>query len=84
MFTVTITQTTIKELPCGKEWERISSEADSKYGYTPEIVKKKEIELKIYEQIMDFIDIKKVIDAVNDGPKPPLVVDESLVGEIHK
>ena len=48
------------------------------YGYTPEIVKKKEIELKIYEQLVENIDIRKVIDAVNDQ-LPPLQVVFTIV-----
>ncbi len=80
MYKVVITQMTIEERPAGKEW-LIVGEADgngSGYGYTPEIIKKKEIESKIYEQIVETLDIKKVIDAIN-GP-PPLLVDESLIG----
>ena len=67
MFTVTITKTTIEEKPAGKDW--LVVETDEKgcgtYGYTPEIVKKREVELKIYEQTVDEIDIVNVIEAVN-------------------
>ena len=71
MFTVTITKTTIEERPAGKDWAVV--ETDEKgcgtYGYTPEIVKKKEVKEKIYEQTVDEIDIKRVIDAVNCLPE---------------
>ncbi len=72
MFTVTIVRSFIRERPSGKEWKQIGkTEGNSDgFGYTPEIVRQTEIELKIYEQIVDFLDIKNVIDAVNNGPKP--------------
>ncbi len=49
MFTVTITKTTIEERPAGKDWRLIGNEGVAKYGYTPEIVKNREVELKVYE-----------------------------------
>lgn len=64
MFTITITSTNIEEKPAGKEWE-ITGEENPKYAYTPEIMKRREVELKIYEQTVDEIDIKSVIAAVN-------------------
>lgn len=66
MFTVTIKKKTIEEVPTGKEWER-TGEDNPKYAYTPEIVKKREVELKIYEQTVEEIDITRVISAVNGG-----------------
>lgn len=64
MFTVTITKKTIEEKPAGREWE-ITGLDEPKFAYTPEITKKREVELKIYEQTVDEIDIKTVIAAVN-------------------
>ncbi len=87
MYKVVITQMTIEERPAGKEW-LVVKEAEGEnrnvpeYGYTPEIIKKKEVESKIYEQIVETLDIKKVIDAIN-GP-PPLLVDESLIGDVKE
>ncbi len=65
MFTITITKTIIEERPAGKDWELTGKDTPA-YAYTPEIVKKKEVELKIYEQIVEGLDIVKVIEAVND------------------
>ena len=67
MFTVTITKMTIEERTAGKEWKLVGNEGVNKYGYTPEIVKKREVEQKIYEQTVDEIDITRVISAVNGG-----------------
>ena len=70
MFTVTITKTTIEERPAGKDWEVVKgsrADKDMEYGNTPEIVKKREVEQKIYEQTVDEIDITRVISAVNGG-----------------
>lgn len=64
MFTITIMSTSIQEKPGGKEWA-VTGKDDPTYAYTPEITKKREVELKIYEQIVETLDIKKVIDAVN-------------------
>lgn len=70
MFIVTITKKTIEERPAGKEWEVVKgsrTERTAEYGYTPEIMKKREVDLKIYEQTVEFIDINAVIMAVNFG-----------------
>lgn len=64
MFTVTITKTTIEERPMGREWKKLRDDMPA-LGYTPEIMEKKEVELKVYEQTVDEIDIKAVIEAVN-------------------
>lgn len=68
MYTITITKTTIEEKPAGQEWEITGKKREGggdTYAYTPEIVKKKEVELKVYEQIVDELDLKAVIAAVN-------------------
>lgn len=84
MFTVKITKTTIEERPAGKEWEVVKgcrADKDREYGYTPEIVKKREVELKVYEQTVDKINIKAVIEAVNlIAYSPEILVEESSVG----
>lgn len=64
MFTVTITKTTIEEQPgLGK----LVRSDEGKHSYTPDIMKKNEVELKIYEQTVEEIDITRVISAVNGG-----------------
>ena len=69
-FTITIRTNFIDERPAGKEW-LVDSEKQGdvrnvpEYGYTPEIIKKTEFQLKLYEQTVEEIDIKAVIAAVN-------------------
>lgn len=91
MFTVTITKTTIEERPAGKEWQVVKgcrAEGTAEYGYTPEIVKKKEVDLKIYEQTVNEIDVKRVIDAVNCPPEtlidPRHILSESESRKVRK
>ncbi len=64
MYTIVITKTTIEERPAGQDWERTGKD-EPKYAYTPEITKKREVELKIYEQTVDELDIRAVIESVN-------------------
>ena len=83
MFKIVITSSFIEERPAGKEWLVVGEKAEElrnvpEYGYTSEIIKKQEIELKIYEQVVETLDIKQVIDAINSGPLPPLVINEEL------
>ena len=66
MFIVTITTKAIEERPAGKDWE-ITGKDDPKYAYTPEITKKKEVERQIYSQIVEELDVYRVIEAVNKG-----------------
>ena len=89
MFTVTITKTTIEEKPAGKEWQVVSGSKENKdheWGYTPEIMKKKEVELKVYEQTVDEMDITRVISAVNGGlyEIQPKLTDEELGRELER
>ena len=68
MYAITITKMTIEEVPAGKEWKEHGKPVDcneSRFEYTPEIVKKKEVELKIYEQIVDELNIREVIAVIN-------------------
>ena len=89
MFTVTITKTTIEERPAGVEWEIVGHKNDDErspiLGYTPEIVKKREVEQKIYEQTVDEIDVKRVIDAVNSNLIDPRgVIGKKYIGGLKK
>jgi len=64
MYIVTIRTMTIEELPAGKDWE-LTGLDEPKYAYTPEIMKKKEIERQVYSQIVEELDVFEVIQAVN-------------------
>lgn len=81
MFKIQIESSFIEERPAGKEWLVVAEKTGEnrnvpEYGYTPEIVKKKEVVRTIYEQEVETLDIKKVIAAVNDNP--PVLVGEYL------
>jgi hypothetical protein len=76
-FKVTIEQTRDVVKTVGKEWKPMGQEQkegafDCKvylsdiYGYTPEISKTVTVTEKVYEQIVDDLDLKAVINAVND------------------
>ena len=75
MFTITITKKTIEERPAGKDWE-LTGLDDPKYAYTPEIVKKRKVEQKIYEQTVEKINISNVIIAVNNEQAKPIIADD--------
>ncbi len=67
-FKITITKTETKEVYAGKDWEEgVKKETDdsSSYGYTPEITKHKEITTEILSQVVDELDLPKVIRALN-------------------
>ena len=67
MYEITIKTTTIEEKPDGKEWKIVGRRKDGgdKYGYTPEITRKKEVETTIYRQVVPKINIVEIINAVN-------------------
>lgn len=64
-YKITIEKTSIKEIPAGRDWER-GAGPDDDYGYTPEIMKKKEVTEQIYIQESDELDLVEVIKAVNN------------------
>ena len=68
MFTITITRTIVEEVAGGQNWEVVGKKenGDPEYGHTPAITKKKAVERKLYEQTVDKLDIRSVINAVND------------------
>ena len=71
-YKVTVTATTQKKQITGKDWAPISQEfeqgrekAKDVYGYTPEIEKLVTKETQIFEQIVDELDMRSLIGAVN-------------------
>ena len=70
MYKITIVKTSVEETVGGRECHegcKVCATMDD----TPEIVKKKEVERKIYEQTVETMDVWAVIDAVlrNSGRK---------------
>lgn len=65
MYEIRIRKTEIKEMPAGKEWEKGVTEGEDGYGYTPEIMKKREVTTIILEQQLEELDLPAVIKAVN-------------------
>lgn len=65
-YTITITEHGIEEVPAGREWkEGAGDEGENKYGYTPRIMKEKQVDREIYKQNSDTLHLKDVIKAVN-------------------
>lgn len=80
MFTITITKTTIEEKTgLGK----LVKDDNNKHSYTSDIIKKKEIKLKIYEQVVEDVDIVNVIEAVNK-PVSRLPTREEIEKQMQK
>ena len=70
MFKVEITEITVEEVFAGKEWKPTGKKDEHgviEHAYTPEITKKKKVERKVYEQTVDKMNIRRVIEAVNSG-----------------
>lgn len=88
MYAITITKMTIEERPRGQEWKehgRPVEHDESRFEYTPEIVKKEEVELKIYEQIVDELNIREVIAVINKPKHTKLELhpESSTTMEFH-
>lgn len=70
-YKVTIEQVSLEETISGKEWRENVKDKDpenpnaTRNGYTPEIKVKKEVSRVIYEQTLERVSMKKVIEAVN-------------------
>lgn len=50
----------------------------NEYGYTPPRDEEVTVDIKMYEQYVEVIDITKVIGAVNSPLSPPMIYDPSL------
>ena len=68
MITIRIESTTVEDCPAGKDWEKVGvdEKKDPLYGYTPEIIKKREVTKVLLVQNLESIDLEAVIKAVND------------------
>lgn len=66
-FKITIERTRTVERTVGKEWAQIGQLENGKpeYGYTPQVQKTILESDDIYTQIVETLDLKAVIDAVN-------------------
>lgn len=67
MYEITIKKKSIELMPGGKEWRIVGKHEDGtdKYGYTPEIMKNREIEVTLLKQEIEELDLKTVIKAIN-------------------
>lgn len=68
-YRVTIQATVQRVEVCGKEWKPTMSGDGAPYAYTPETEKTVTRTLDVYEQVVDSLDVRAVIDAVNKEPK---------------
>lgn len=66
-YTVTIERIREVEKTAGKDWQLIGTAEKSEYGYTPEILKTVLERDTIYTQVVDSLNLRAVIDAVNDA-----------------
>ena len=65
-YKIVITEYCVEEKPAGKQWEEGAGEDGKSYGYTPEIIRKTVVERDIYSQDIEELDLKAVIQAVNE------------------
>ena len=66
MFKITIEKTEEVISTTGKDWKRVGgSDGDPNYDYTPEIEKRVEVKTEILRQVVDELDLEKVIKAIN-------------------
>ena len=64
-FKITITETGQERRIVGGTWERGAGENGEDFGYTPEIEATRDYERQVYQQHVDELDLKAVINAVN-------------------
>jgi len=79
-YTIVITKTETVKKVVGKDWEKLGqikkedgfvAVGESKtyisdeYGYTPEIEKSVECQVKVLEQTVEYLDLNRVIIAIN-------------------
>ncbi len=55
----------------GKDWQRLTAEANSAYAYTPEIEKTVRREVEVFEQRVDTLDMRALVAVLNNLPIPP-------------
>lgn len=84
-FKITVIENCQERQVIGKSWEKGADPVEGnpeKYGYTPEVESWVDIERKVYEQNVEFLELEVVIDAVNS---PPLdAADKSILDEFRK
>ncbi len=70
-YVITITEHAEEEVFTGREWRNGVNPPSNQYpdghGYTPQVKEIKTVERKVYEQNVDTLDIKAVIESVNQG-----------------
>lgn len=67
MFRIVITEITTETVTRLREWkpQGHTKESETKYGYTPEIQEQKEVPRMRYDQLVDELEIAKVVAVVN-------------------
>ncbi len=66
MFKITITEEKDVVKTVGKDWEILSEkDGEAKRGYSPAIDKTVSVKCEVYNQVVDKIDLVRVITAVN-------------------
>ena len=64
-YKITITETGQETRIIGNDWKEGAHENGQSFGYTPEIEATLDYERQLYQQHVDELDLKAVINAVN-------------------
>jgi len=66
LYTITITETRHENTVKRREWLlNGSEEQEGDYGYAPQVIEVKEVNRKVFEQVVDELDVPNVIGAIN-------------------
>lgn len=68
-YEIVIKKTEWQKVPGGKQWERTgqqrTDDSGEVYAYTPEIEVDREVEITVFRQTVEKLDLYRVIRAVN-------------------
>jgi hypothetical protein len=69
-YKITIEKTETREVKSGESWEVVEHDDNGKgvFGYTPKIMREKEISVRVYEQVIENLNLCRVIGAINPPP----------------
>ena len=82
-YKITIEKTETKEIKSGESWEVVEHDDDGKgvFGYTPKIMREKEISVRVYEQVTEHLDMRRVIGAINPQPQTSTSPLSGMIGQ---
>lgn len=77
-FKITIEEAHDEVQTRGHDWMLLGKQSDAVYGYTPEIEKHVTVTTKIYEQIVDELDLPLLAALINGFP---VILDPHLFAQ---